>query len=308
VHTHRTRRASNTPKPHHHHHHHHRCPTVQVLEHRKVTGDLVRGASESAFDRRYAGGLTRETARLANTPAKLAAARSSAGVVVNTVTPGDSYVSTVEERYRPQRKFRRHASLWRSDAGQEVRVQSCLLEYGERTAIRVTDDGAPGGGDEAGSGGGGKGRGGTDFDRKFAQLHRAAKAEEEERRKAAMERERSMLDSMSEAKAGVSGSNVVSIVNLGSEEMRRAAAEYAAKEEELRALAESGDLLAVRLPAPATLDDPISPPFPLFPYSPPRRTPRWAGRRRTSARWPRCRSASMRRRGHARNVRQRWSP
>jgi len=35
-------------------------------------------------------------------------------------------------------------------------------------------------------------------------------------------------------------------VGLAGEEMRRAAEEYRLKEEELRALAESGDLLAVR--------------------------------------------------------------
>jgi hypothetical protein len=67
------------------------------------------------------------------------------------------------------------------------------------------------------SGGERAARGGSDFERKFAALQRAARAEEETARRAAVERERGMLDQMADAKVGVSGSSLGLFVGMQSE-------------------------------------------------------------------------------------------
>lgn len=161
------------------------------------------------------------------------------------------FLSLVEDRYKPQRRYRRAAAAWGVGAGlgAEARIQSCLLEYGERAAANaLTDTGAEGGeGGEGGAAGGKGARTGTDFDRKYAQLQKAARAEQEEQRKQAVAREAALLQQMTEAKGSsgaVSGSSVGALMSLQTDELRRAAEEYSAKERELRALAESGDLLA----------------------------------------------------------------
>jgi hypothetical protein len=178
------------------------------------------------------------------------AASARAGADAGAAAAGATFAAAVAERYRPLRRFRKLASLWSVRLPAEARLQSCLLEFGERVALTAGGGGGGGGGDDGdGSGGGAKGgaaRGGTDFERKFAALQRAARADEELARRAAVERERGLMEQMADAKAGVSGSSLGLFVGLQSEELRRAADEYRAKEEELRALAESGGLMAVR--------------------------------------------------------------
>lgn len=153
----------------------------------------------------------------------------------------------MDERYKPTRRYRKLPSLWSVPLPAEARVQSCLLEFGERAPARAAaagaDDDADGAGAAGGAGKAGRGTG-SDFERKFAALQRAARAEEEAAAKAALARERGLLEQMGEAKAGVSGASLGAFVDLQSEELRRAAADYAVREEELRALAESGGLMA----------------------------------------------------------------
>lgn len=263
-------------------------PVVQwlikkVLEYRKVTGDTVRMASESAFHRAFAQPSSHraEAAAASYGPAiasgssvsilsssSSAAAAASAAPSTSTSgsvsvsvsgvgrTPqGTEYAASVEQRYQPQRRYRKLASLWSMQLNATARVQSCLLEFGERTSIKAANAATPeeeAAAAAAAAAGGKTQRGGTgtDFERKFAALQRAAKAEEEEARKQAMEREKGLLQQMAEAATGaksnaVSTSSLGAFVDLQSEELRRAAEEYRIKEEELRALAESGGLLAV---------------------------------------------------------------
>ncbi len=231
---------------------------TKVLEYRRVTGDYVRMSSESAFDRAYApfaasdAGATVSPAALSSVLKALHAsdADANAAASISTVLAtlrseteraGDAFAGEVDARYRPTRKYRRGAQQWRSNMSAEARIQSALLEFGERTVIKASVNEEESAADSAAAKA--AARSGTDFERKFAAMQRAAKAEEEEKRKAAVELERSMMAQMSEAKAAVSGSNVGALVGLQADELRKAADEYRAKEEELRALAESGDLM-----------------------------------------------------------------
>lgn len=180
-------------------------PVVQwlikkVLEHRKITGDYVRLSSETLFDRKYAPTFTRQLAAVAASPKDLLPTAST-----KSQSAGEAYVQQVEERYRPQRRYRRAPNLWKSAMSAEARVQSCLLEFGERTVLKAA---AQEDGEESASQAS-KARSANEFERKFAALQRAAKAEEEEKRKAAVEREKGMMEHMLEAKSGVSGSSVV---------------------------------------------------------------------------------------------------
>jgi len=184
------------------------------------------------------------TGASAASAASSSAALSSAGVLASRTPAGDAYADQVEERYRPTRRYRKLQTLWAVPLPPEARVQSCLLEFGERAAVRAVEATDEGAGAEAGGGAGAKGRGGTDFERRFAALQRAARAEEETARKAALAREQGLLEHMAEAKAGVSGASLGAFVDLQAEELRAAAEGYRRTEEELRALAEGGGLLA----------------------------------------------------------------
>jgi predicted nucleic acid-binding Zn-ribbon protein len=238
-----------------------------VLEYRRITGDTVRMASEGAFHRSFGhaqapraaaaaagygaampAGSTVAAAGAGATAAasssSSSAALSSGGVLASRTPAGDAYAGQVEERYRPTRRYRKLQTLWAVPLPPEARVQSCLLEFGERAAVRAVEAADDGAGAEAGGGVGAKGRGGTDFERRFAALQRAARADEETARKAALARERGLLEHMAEAKAGVSGASLGAFVDLQAEELRAAAEGYRRTEEELRALAEGGGLLA----------------------------------------------------------------
>jgi hypothetical protein len=176
---------------------------MKVLEYRRITGDSVRMASESAFDRRYARTVSREIASTTSGPRDLTTLDSKARSDGNL---GLQYVEQVEERYKPVRKYRRHPGQWQAGMSAEARVQSCLLEFGERTVVKVAEEDA-----EEAAASASKARSANEFERKFAALQRAAKAEDEAKRKAAVELERSMMEQMLEAKSGVSGSSVVRI-------------------------------------------------------------------------------------------------
>jgi hypothetical protein len=191
------------------------------------------------------------------------------GLVGDAGRAGAAYVADVGAKYAPARRYRRGAPTWKAalvvaglgggagggggGARAAERVTSALLEYGERTTVRKVvevaaaeeEGGAGAGGDKrGGKRGGAGGAGGAESDKKFAAATRAA---EEERRKAAMALEERLLRDMAAGAApaaGVTGANVSSLLSMQSQELRRAAEEYKASEEELKSLALSGDLLA----------------------------------------------------------------
>lgn len=190
---------------------------------------------------------------------------------------GAAFLDSIVERFKPVRKYRPTAALWESAAAApDARVHSCLLEFGERTVAAASVAAAPDGGDDAAPARGSTAAAAADLERKFAALQvrpllpdgfrvlrsasetlsmpspppprqRSARAEEESARQAAVRREGALLGQMTEARGGaVSGSNVGAILGLQSEELRRAAAQYQAQADDLRALAEGGELMAVR--------------------------------------------------------------
>jgi hypothetical protein len=161
----------------------------------------------------------------------------------------------------------------------EARVQSCLLEFGERTVVKAviaeeetTSNTSSSGNAQSQKGGSvaaaaaavaGKGPSSTstanntqtsEFERKLAAQQRATRAEEEEKRKAAVVLEQQIMQQMTEVSGGgkaggasgsaVSGQSLGALMGMQAEELRRAAEEFGRQEEQRKALAESGDLLA----------------------------------------------------------------
>lgn len=232
----------------------------QVIENREATGDYVRRASETHFDQSYrwsfervrsvvVGAAATDAGGGAAPPSKAEIAELKSSAARRSVAVG-SYLSELKDRYLPTRRFRRNESLWTGDAGLApmARVQTCLLEYGEKLALGTrlqtgAEDAAAGG---AGSGGrrGGGGGGASELDRRMAAMQRAAAEDDEARARAAADLEREMMGQMTAAAGRVSGEEVGRIMGLQSDELRRTAAAYSAREEALRQEAESGELLA----------------------------------------------------------------
>lgn len=206
----------------------------KVLENRKRMGDYVRQYSEMMFGKEYYV----PEAGAGSGAATQGSAAPAAGV--------SDFLGEVLHRYRAQRQFRRNARAWQATLTREARVQSCLLEYGEKVAGKahfVEED------DTAG-GAGGRGRRGsagaaTEFDRKFAKMQKEAAEEEAARLKEAAELEASMMGQMAAAGAGAaSGQAAGALVGMQGDSIRSAAAEYARQAEETRREAESGELVA----------------------------------------------------------------
>lgn len=80
----------------------------KVLETRELMGDVSRKFSELLFAAAY---VVEEEQGAAASPA---------------------LIQSVSTRYRPVRRLRRSQALWTETLGEDARVQSCLLEYGEK--------------------------------------------------------------------------------------------------------------------------------------------------------------------------------
>ena len=216
-------------------------PVVQwvvrlVLQHRRLAGDAVRKASEAHFGRRLGAGLERAslTATAAGGDGGAAESLRSLGASLT------SFAGEVEDRYAPRRRYRRSEDLWASGARMDplARVQACLLEYGETFALG-TLVGAGGGDDEAAAGDG------SDMDRKMRAMQKAAKEAEAKRAEEAAAREERMLGQMSAAGGGkVKGQAVRQLVGMGGDGIARSRDALLLAQEQLRAEAESGELLA----------------------------------------------------------------
>jgi len=277
---------------------------AKVLEYRRITGDYVRLASETEFERVYvpfapsaAGAaasaavlqaVLRISGRSDDDSSNYISAAEVSGVAralrSDAELAGDSFVTDIGSRYRPTRRFRRQVRGGSKGAPgaqmtAEARVQSCLLEFGERTVVKavIADDDASTSSAAQSQKGGvtaaatasatGKGAGSSssssasssnaqssDFERKLAAQQRATRAEEEEKRKAAVVLEQQIMQQMTEVSGGgkaggaagsaVSGQSLGALMGMQAEELRRAAEEFGRQEEQRKALAESGDLLA----------------------------------------------------------------
>lgn len=274
---------------------------AKVLEYRRITGDYVRLASETEFERVYvpfvpsaAGAaasaavlqaVLRISGRSDEDSSNYISAAEVSGVAralrSDAELAGDSFVTDIGSRYRPTRRFRRQVrggskGVLFAQMTAEARVQSCLLEFGERTVVKavIADDDASTSGAAQSQEGGvaaaasatGKGAGSSsssastsnaqssDFERKLAAQQRATRAEEEKKRKAAVVLEQQIMQQMTEVSGGgkaggaagsaVSGQSLGALMGMQAEELRRAAEEFGRQEEQRKALAESGDLLA----------------------------------------------------------------
>lgn len=277
---------------------------AKVLEYRRITGDYVRLASETEFERVYvpfapsaAGAaasaavlqaVLRISGRSDEDSSTFISAAEVSGVAkalrTDSELAGDAFVGDISTRYRPTRRFRRQVrSGSKGTPGTqmtaEARVQSCLLEFGERTVVKAviaeeetTSNTSSSGNAQSQKGGSvaaaaaavaGKGPSSTstanntqtsEFERKLAAQQRATRAEEEEKRKAAVVLEQQIMQQMTEVSGGgkaggaagsaVSGQSLGALMGMQAEELRRAAEEFGRQEEQRKALAESGDLLA----------------------------------------------------------------
>lgn len=188
-----------------------------VLENRAATGDSIRAVSESIFGRLYR-------------PVVRSIASSS------SAAPKDDTITT------PKRQFRRPASLWRKNLSDDAMVATCLMEYGERVAgVARVDEGDEDGeegksgsdgsgkrrGDHGGADGGGAGgSGGSGSGSGSGSAAGAGGAGGDDE-----------LESIDPASRGAR------VVGVDSDAIKRSADEYRAREEEIRAAAESGDLV-----------------------------------------------------------------
>jgi hypothetical protein len=278
---------------------------AKVLEYRRITGDYVRLASETEFERVYvpfapsaAGAaasaavlqaVLRISGRSDEDSSTYISAAEVSGVAralrTDAELAGDSFIGEIGSRYRPTRRFRRQVRGGNKGSPgvqmtAEARVQSCLLEFGERTVVKAViaedDTNSSSNTSQPQKGGvaaataasaAGKGAGSlsstsssannaqsSEFERKLAAQQRATRAEEEEKRKAAVVLEQQIMQQMTEVSGGgkaggaagsaVSGQSLGALMGMQAEELRRAAEEFGRQEEQRKALAESGDLLA----------------------------------------------------------------
>eukprot|EP00947_MAST-08B_sp_MAST-8B-sp1_P000596 g596.t1 len=82
-----------------------------VIEWRAATGDVVRNVSEVRFEKNYC--LPEEEA--------LGSA---------------NFLGGLADRYRVRRVYKRPKKMWQLELDEDTMVQSCLLEYGEKAALR----------------------------------------------------------------------------------------------------------------------------------------------------------------------------
>lgn len=195
----------------------HLFPVIQwlvrrVIEHRRLTGDLVRAQSLASFDKSYA--LPEEQERLR-------AEREA-----------------LKDAAKPTRKFRKKASAAFDTV--QARTDATLLEYGERiqslAALGEDEEKEA----KAAERGGQRNALINKFEKErsgstAAEKDAAARAELEKRE---TERLEALRGQLSEVGAGkVSGANVGNLVGLQSDEIRKAAASY---EEMMRKQEEEG--------------------------------------------------------------------
>ena len=168
------------------------------------------------------------------------------------VLPEDDYtlkpdfLEQVKARYMANRFFKHPQGVWKNDdrSEEEARVQSCLLEYGEKfkRKRRSQDDEEKlqllvGSAQKNSQNGGGRLAG---FEKEYARMQRIAEKEEEERAKTMETREKELMQQMSSIKAsnvkgaGVKASEIAGIVRQQSEMIRSAAADLAKVEAEIQ--------------------------------------------------------------------------
>ena len=136
------------------------------------------------------------------------------------------FVDQVARRYAPQRRFRRNRKAWQATLTREARIQSCLLEYGEKITgksnyIAPLDMGEEGSDEEGGEGKkegkeGKKGKhakSGSAFEKELSKMQKKLTKEAEAESKEAVALQQQMMQQMSAtdgSAAGVSGRQVVS--------------------------------------------------------------------------------------------------
>ena len=168
------------------------------------------------------------------------------------VLPEDDYslngdfMQQVQARYMANRFFKHPQGVWNNDdrAEEEARVQSCLLEYGEKfkRKKRSQDDEEKlnlliGAAQKSAKNGGGRLAG---FEKEYARMQRIAEKEEEERAKTMETREKELMQQMSSIKASnvkgarVGASEIGAIIRQQSDMIRSAAADLARVEAEIQ--------------------------------------------------------------------------
>ena len=186
---------------------------VKVKAYRLATGFQTRDSSLLKFEQSYAA-------------------------LADELMPSDEYIDVVMRRYRPSRKLRRSAGMWNAAQQRErLRVNACLLEFGERVGSMSAEDIGVGG--DGGGGGGGSGGGGnlSAFEKKFKKAMKASGADAEAQAAQEREFEEQMLAEMAKAAAGGGGgvaANLAGIVGLQSDAISRAKKQYADEAEKLR--------------------------------------------------------------------------
>jgi hypothetical protein len=153
---------------------------IKVKAYRLATGFQTRDSSLLKFDQSYAS-------------------------LADELMPSDQYVDAVMRRYRPARKLRRSAGMWQQAQQRErLRVNACLLEFGEKVgSMSAVDIGV--GGDGAASSGGGSGGNLSAFEKKFKKAMKASGADQEAQEAQEREFEAQMLAEMANASAGGGG-------------------------------------------------------------------------------------------------------
>ena len=200
-----------------------------VIQWRALTGDTTRLYSEMEFNHR---GYT---------------------MPEESYELNSEYLESVQNRYTPNRMYKINQASWsNSREEEEARVQSCLLEYGEKfkrkkrsqddeeklnmiTRASAGDKGSKGGGRLAG------------FEKEYARMQRIAEKEEEERAKSMESREKELLQQMSQVKgsnakgAGIRASEIAGIVRQQSDMIKAAAADLERVEQEIQSKVEGGE-------------------------------------------------------------------
>eukprot|EP00936_MAST-01D_sp_MAST-1D-sp1_P001206 g1206.t1 len=170
--------------------------------------------------------------------------------------PSKDYLADISSRYRAERRFRKDKHDDTDE--EEVRVQSCLFEYGERVGAAAGEDGTGEGGDADNSGlaaaakaareaaGGtaaGPDAGLSAFERKFLAAQQQAARDDEAQRLADAAREEQLIAEMAAVEGGfaslASASNVGSL--MGMQDVSAAAAAYEAEQEKLKRMLEEMD-------------------------------------------------------------------
>lgn len=198
----------------------------QVYDFREEHGDMIRDYSMHHF-RKY-------------------------GDSVADVEHEAAYVHSLSSTYQRQRVLRRPMDMWEGTMKERQMIQTCLLEFGERTGMALSQLGAEeddesDGADTKRSKRKKKKKGQAGFDRatqrRFADLQKAEKKRMEEEGRMQAENEEKLLQILAgttdEAESSVRGKDVGRLVSNQGEALKAASEKYTADAEATRKLIES---------------------------------------------------------------------